>query len=456
VLIAKTLRSSTFRVALICIAGFGAIVVALFLSVYWSTATYVLDRSDRAIDRDRSVLLAAFAAGGRDELVTAINKQAVLHPDDGVYLLADASFAPLAGNRKAWPAALSGAAGRTNFEAAEAGSSPAQAAMMRAAFETLPDGSHLLVGTDVSDLGRFVRKIYLALALVLVLIFVLAVAAAVTVTRRTVGRIESINATSRAIMQSGLGERVPLCGSHDEWDQLAENLNSMLERIGVLMGEVKQATDNVAHDLRTPLTRMRARLENAGGRPRDANADQVLITDTMADLDDVLRMFSALTRISQIETSTQTAGFRPVDLIEIGESVADLYDAAAEEKKIELRVIGQKPMLINGDRDLLFDALANLVDNAIKHGREAGKVVVRLDRCDDSAVISVADDGPGIPLDEQAHVFRRFYRLERSRCTPGNGLGLSLVAAVARLHDARVELSDNAPGLKVEMRLRSA
>jgi signal transduction histidine kinase len=135
--------------------------------------------------------------------------------------------------------------------------------------------------------------------------------------------------------------------------------------------------------------------------------------------------------------------------------VADLYDAAAEEKKVDLQVIGQKPMLVTGDRDLLFDAIANLVDNAIKHGREAGRVVVRLDRRGDGTLISVADNGPGIPVDERQHVFRRFYRLERSRCTPGNGLGLSLVAAVARRHDARVELFDNAPGLKVEMRLRS-
>ena len=423
-LIAKTLRSSTFRAALIWIAGFGAVVVGLFVFVYWSTASYVLDRSDRAIDRDRGALLAVYAAGGRDELIAAINKQAGLHPDRGIYLLTDASFTPLAGNRKKWPAALSGEAGRANFDATESGSAAADRALMRAVFDTLPDGSHLLVGRKVTDLTQFVRKIYLA--------------------------------TSRAIMQSGLGERVPLCGSHDEWDQLAENLNSMLDRIGVLMGEVKQATDNVAHDLRTPLTRMRGRLETASSRPRNTATDQILITDTMADLDDVLRMFSALTRISQIETTTQTSGFRPVDLVEIGESVADLYDAAAEERKVDLQVIGQKPMLITGDRDLLFDALANLVDNAIKHGREAGKVVVRLDRCDDGAVISVADNGPGIPLDEHQHVFRRFYRLERSRCTPGNGLGLSLVAAVARLHEARIELSDNAPGLKVEMRLRSA
>jgi signal transduction histidine kinase len=288
---------------------------------------------------------------------------------------------------------------------------------------------------------------------VIFLMFVLAVVAGIVVTRRTVGRIESINATSSAIMQSGLGERVPLCGSHDEWDQLAENLNSMLDRIEVLVGEVKQVTDNVAHDLRTPLTRMRGRLERACGGPRDPTTDQLLVDDTMADLDDVLRMFSSLTRISQIETTTRTSAFRSVDLVEITEAVVELFDAAAEDKDVRLKVVGDRPVCITGDRDLLFDAVANLVDNAIKHGREAGQVTVELNRSETGAVISVADDGPGIPVDERAHVFRRFYRLERSRCTPGNGLGLSLVVAVARLHEARIKMLDNAPGLKVELRL---
>ena len=468
-LIAKTLRSSTFKVALICIAGFGAVVIGLLGFVYSSTASYVFNQSDRVIDADHAILIAAYQHGGRDELIATIGKLAAgQRLEDSIYLLADASFGPLAGNLKKWPAALSGGAGRSDFDAKESDPEAADQSPLRARFETLADGSHLLVGRNVSDFTQFVRTIYLALASVVVLIFVLAAVAGITVTRRTVGRIESINATSRAIMQSGLesglqsslqsslGERVPLCGSHDEWDQLAENLNSMLDRIEVLMGEVRQATDNVAHDLRTPLTRMRGRLESASIRAREHGPDQALITDTMADLDDVLRMFSSLTRISQIETTRRTSGFRAVDLVEVTEAVVDLYDAAAEDKDVDLTVVGDKPVLITGDRDLLFDAVANLIDNAIKHGREAGKVTVQLSRCEADAVISVADNGPGIPIDEHQHVFRRFYRLERSRCTPGNGLGLSLVAAVARLHDARIKLFDNAPGLKIELRLPSS
>jgi signal transduction histidine kinase len=457
VLIAKTLLSSTFKVALICIIAFGAIVIALFGFVYSSTATYVMEQSDRAIAADRATLTEAYDRGGRDGLIAAIaGRIAERRLGDGIYLLADPAFVTLAGNLKDWPASLSGSTGLADFEVQESpADDTADRQLVRASFATLPDGFHLLVGRDISDLEQFARKIYLALACVVLLIFVLAFVAGATVTRRTVGRIESINATSRAIMQSGLGERVPLVGSQDEWDQLAENLNSMLDRIEVLMGEVKQATDNVAHDLRTPLTRMRGRLESACIGPRDSGSDQLLIGDTMADLDDVLRMFSSVTRISQIETSTRTSGFRSVDLVEVSEAVVELFDAAAEDKDVHLKVVGDRPVSITGDRDLLFDAVANLVDNAIKHGREAGEVTVELNRCDADAVLSVADNGPGIPLDEHQHVFRRFYRLERSRCTPGNGLGLSLVAAVARLHEGRIKLLDNAPGLKVELRLRA-
>ncbi len=451
-LLAKTLRSSTFKRALIFIVVFGAMVFALFGYVYSSTASYVLGRFDRAIDTDRAMLNAAYESGGRDGLVSEINKFVTdKRLDDSIILLADPSFAVIAGNLHSWPPSVAGDLGLRSFEQNEPDAETAHRRLLRAAFETLPDGSHLLVGKDVSDLDQIAGRIYLALSFVISLIFIIGVVAAIAVTRRTVGRIEAINGTSRAIMQSGLGQRVPVCGSRDEWDQLAENLNSMFVRIEVLMGEVKQATDNVAHDLRTPLTRMRGRLEKASIGQREPKADQSLIIDTMADLDDVLRMFSSLTRISQIETTTRTAAFRSVDLVEIAEAVVELFDAAAENKNVRLTLVADKPVLITGDRDLLFDAVANIIDNAIKHGSEAGRVTVALDQSDTGALISVSDDGPGIPVDEHQHVFRRFYRLERSRRTPGNGLGLSLVAAVARLHEARIQLIDNMPGLKVEL-----
>jgi signal transduction histidine kinase len=357
VLLAKTLRSTTFKLALIFIGIFGAVVLALLAYIYWSSTSYVLAHADRA--------------------------------------------------------------------------------------------------PDASDLNLFIERIHFAFGAIIALILVLAGFASIAVTRRTVGRIESINVTSREIMKSGLDRRIPLRGSRDEWDKLAENLNQMLDRIETLMREVKEVTDNVAHDLRTPLTRMHGRLERACHRERDATLDQALIDDTIADLDDVLRIFSSLVRISQIEASDRKAAFRPVDLAELAREVVELFDAAAEENSVSLSVAGTDGLFIVGDRDLLFDALANLVDNAIKHGREAGKVTVDVEASGGALLLTVNDDGPGVPADQRVLVFKRFYRLERSRCARGNGLGLSLVEAVARLHGANIELEDNAPGLSFRLRFPS-
>jgi signal transduction histidine kinase len=452
VLLVKTLRSSTLRLALICIGVFGAAVCALFSYVYLSTASYVRGRSDRAIAAERTILQRAYDRAGRDDLIAVIGQRIDYERfEGGLYLLADLSFAPVAGNLKVWPRALRGLKGWGNFDAPEWKPDVTDRPLLRAAFETLPDGYHLLVGKDIDDLDEFVEKIEAALLLSALFTFMLGALASVFVTRRTVGRIEAINATSRAIMQSGLGQRIPRRGTRDEWDQLAENLNLMLDRIEALMGEVKQVTDNVAHDLRTPLARMRGRLEKAYASRRNGENDQTLIGDTMADLDSVLRMFASLTRISQIEANDRMAAFRPVNLANIAREVVELFDPAAEEKGGHLNVVADQPVLVTGDRDLLFDAMANLVDNAIKHGRESGHVTVEITQDNVSAIISVADDGPGIPVKECQQVFKRFYRLERSRRTPGNGLGLSLVAAVARLHGAHIEMADNAPGLKFRL-----
>jgi signal transduction histidine kinase len=346
-LLAKTFRSSTFRLALLWIGIFGAIVIALFGYVYWSAAS--------------------------------------------------------------------------------------------------------VAGTNIEGFDRFARHIGIALALAVSLIFVLAGFASVTVTRRTVGRIEAINATSQAIMQSGLGRRIPLRGTRDEWDDLAANLNSMLDRIQALMAELRQFTDNVAHDLRTPLTRMRGRLEQAAVRETGGIDAEELVAETLADLDAVLGMFSSLVRISQIEASERTAGFGEIDLTGVTREVAELFEAAAEATGGQVEMVLEQSIQVTGDRDLLFDALSNLLDNAIKHGREGGRIRIAVGEGERGPFVAVADDGPGIPAEERARVFNRFYRLERSRCTPGNGLGLSLVAAVAHLHGAEIELADCAPGLDLRL-----
>jgi signal transduction histidine kinase len=451
VLLAKTLTSSTFKIALIAIGTFGVIVSAIFSYVYLSTASYVRGRSDRTIMTEQAVLQGTYQRSGRDELIAVIQQRIADTSFAGhVYLLTDPSLAILAGNLKSWPSAA-GTSGWTEFRALEPLPGGTNPPLLRTMLETLPGGDRLLVGRDIGDLDSFTERIKTAVISGAALIFVLAGMASVLVTRRTVGRIESINATSRAIMQSGLDQRIPLRGSHDEWDRVAENLNLMLDRIETLMGEVKQVSDNVAHDLRTPLTRMRGRLEMAYHGARAPEADQALIGDTIADLDGVLRIFSSLTRIAQIETQARKSAFRTVNLVEIAGEVVELYDAAAEQDGTGLSVVGDREVLVTGDRDLIFDAIANLVDNAIKHGRAGGQVVVANENIEGRPVVSIADDGPGIPADQYEHVFKRFYRLEHSRYTPGNGLGLSLVAAVARLHGAQIEMLDNSPGLKFRL-----
>jgi signal transduction histidine kinase len=431
-------------------------VLALFSYVYVATDNYIINRADLAIDADRTDLLRIYADKGRSGPAETIERfQVESARRDGVYLMTDAAFQRIAGNLAAWPEAAQGADGHISFAKPGRTTHFLERPQVRARFETLADGSHLLVGRDVGDLNAFMTKIHFALGLVLLLVFSIAGVAATAVTRRTVGRIESINTTTHAIMQSGLGRRVPLHGTHDEWDQLASNLNSMLDRIEALMAEVRHVTDNVAHDLRTPLARLRGRLERASFDPRSANADQGLINDSISDLDDVLRMFSSMMRISQVESTDRTSAFRDVDLVEIGKGVAELFDAAAEIRQMKLTVTAQTPAIVIGDRDLLFEALANLTDNAIKHGRHGGQVELQIAKSADHVVVRVSDDGPGIPENECENVFRRFYRLESSRGTPGNGLGLSFVAAVARLHAARVSLHSNGPGIAVELLFRS-
>ena len=455
-LLSKTVRSSsTLKLAFIYVIAFCAAIFGLLGYVYWSTVTYLYEISDRAISVERLVLAQAYEAGGRDGLVALINRR-LTDPffNDWFYLLVDQSLDYIAGNLKRWPAALPGHEGWSAVAPVDWQSEAAKRPPLRATYLILPDGHHLLLGRDIGDLDRFGENVTIGLASAAVLFLILAAAAGISTSRRSVARIEAINATSRKIMRSGLGERIPLRGTGDEWDGLAENLNSMLDRIGVLVETNRQVSVNVAHDLRTPLTRMRGRLERACNQQLDLNHYRSLVNDTISDLDEILTTFSSLLRISQIEARDRTAAFRDTDLSEIVREVVELFEPAAEEKAVRLQLSIGETAYVVGDRDLLFDAIANLVDNAIKHGGDRGEVRIAVARCADGPVLSISDRGPGIPIEERNHVLRRFYRLERSRNRPGNGLGLSLVAAVANLHSADIVMAHNSPGLRVELHFR--
>lgn len=451
-LLAKTLTSSTFKLALIAIGTFGVIVSTVFSYVYLSTAAYVRSRSDHWIMAESMDLRGVYQQWGRDALVSLIRQRMADKTFAGhAYILVDPSSAVLAANLGEWPPAVMGRSGWTEFRVPGTSPDAVASPLVRGMLHTFPSGDRLLVGRDIRDLDNFTGQMERAAISGVLLIFALAGVASILVTRRTVGRIEQINATSRAIMATGLDKRIPLRGTHDEWDRVAENLNLMLDRIETLMGEVKQVSDNLAHDLRTPLTRMRGRLEKAYHGQRFDEDAQALVGDTIADLDAVLRIFTSITRIAQIETEVRKEAFRTVNLVDIAREVVELYDAAAEQNGSSLVMNGRAEVLATGDRDLIFDAIANLVDNAIKHGRPGGHVVVASETVNGSPVVSITDNGPGIPADQHEQVFKRFYRLEQSRYTPGNGLGLSLVAAVARLHGARIEMFDNSPGLQFRL-----
>ena len=411
VLVAKTLRSTTFKLALISIGVFGAVAIALFGYVYWSTTTFVLSRSDSVIEAEQAMLRNIYDTSGRDGLVRAIDQhKAAAHlGGEGFICLATSHLSPspailknghllsVVRTENGVSLNISGIGSKGRY----------QSVAIQGKMGNASGRLSSLGGQRYQRFRPFSDKMYAALAFAILLILVLAAVASVSVTRRTVGRIESINATSRSIMERGLGRRIPLRGTQDEWDHLAQNLNSMLERIEGLMAEVKQVSDNVAHDLRTPLTRMRGRLEKASIEKSASDRDQSLINKMIADLDDVLRMFSSLTRISQIEATNQKVAFRTVNLLEIAVAVGDLFDASAESKGRDVEVIGGANYNIGADRDLLFDAISNLVDNAIKHGPEGGVVIVSVEQKDGGAVLSIADEGPGIPPDEVERVHNR-------------------------------------------------
>jgi hypothetical protein len=285
------------------------------------------------------------------------------------------------------------------------------------------------------------------------LILVLGTAGGALMSRNMLRRLDTINRTSGEIIAGDLTRRVPLAGSGDEFDSLAENLNRMLDRIERLMKGLREVTDSVAHDLRTPLNRLRNRLEESVARLHANGSQAAEIERAIAETDQLIGTFNALLLIAETDAGTTRAAMSPLDLGSVAADVVELYEPLAEEKHLTLTLVPGPAVGIEGNRSLIAQALANLVDNAIKYTPAGGKVRIRAAVNEKGVELSVADSGPGIPQADRPRVTERFVRLEASRNSPGTGLGLSLVAAVAHFHNAELVLDDNVPtGLMAVLR----
>jgi signal transduction histidine kinase len=316
------------------------------------------------------------------------------------------------------------------------------------------DDYFLFVGRDIRENIALQQLIVRALLWGLVIMSVLGLFGGILMSRRVLRHIEQINQTTREIMAGNLSRRIPTNGSADDFDQLATNLNSMLDEIARLMSGIRNVSNNVAHDLRTPLTRLRNQLETLRDDLGKNSPHSQQVDRSIADADQLLSTFSGLLRIARIETGGLKANIKQVNLATLIQDAVDLYEAVAEAKQIQINTEIKDPVTVLADRDMLFQAVANLLDNAIKYTQQGGKVALKVVQTEQTAEIVVADNGPGIPPFEYDKVVQRFYRLDKSRNTDGNGLGLSLVEAVVNMHDATLKFSDNKPGLKVEIQFK--
>jgi signal transduction histidine kinase len=313
----------------------------------------------------------------------------------------------------------------------------------------LADGVYLFVGRDTATIAATRKHILQAFAWVSGATIILAALGGIVFSVQFLRRIDAITRTCNAIVAGRFNDRIPLRGSDNELDRLASAINSMLDRIAALLDNLRQVSSDVAHDLRTPLTRLRQRLEQARLKSTSTDEYSAAVTRAIGDTDELLAIFTALLRISQIEAGTRAAAFREFSLSALLNRIYEMYVPVAEDHGQRLQRDIRDEVRIRGDEELLVQLFSNLIENAVRHTPAGTTVIIALDVVEGMAVASVRDSGPGIPQQEYDKVLRRFYRLSASRSTPGNGLGLALVGAIANLHHAKLELSDNAPGLKV-------
>ncbi len=449
------LKSSSFRLALIYLGLFASSALVLLGFIYWSTVSFTAYQMDNTIQSDITGLSEQYRLRGVNGIVDSITDRLQKDPDSSsVYLLTTPDFTPVTGNLTSWPQVNVSTDNWMNFQFYDERSGREFHA--RARLFILQEGFNLLVGRDIRDLKAIHQLLKRSMLWGLLIILGLGLFGGIIMSRSMMRRIELINQNSRDIIAGDLSKRIPLVrGGNDDIDQLANNLNHMLDEIEHLMTGIQQVSNNIAHDLRTPLTRMRNRLEQLQLGLTGTNPHKPIVQECIDDADQLLNTFAALLRIARIEAGGHSTKFSSVNLSELVNDAAELYEVLAEANGLEFIIEASAPIMIEGDRDLLFQALANLIDNAIKYTPTKGKITISSTKNEYYSEIIISDSGPGIPVAEHEKVSQRFYRLESSRNTPGSGLGLSLVKAVALLHRGKLLLAENSPGLIATLRFNA-
>jgi signal transduction histidine kinase len=447
--VARVIRSSAVTLAIGYVL-FGCAALVLFAApLRYAWQATVEDFRVELLQEDTQRFTEVFRARGPAGLSDFIRERVGMQiAGERILLLTDASLHPLAGNLPAWPSGVPPKPGSYTVPIELGG----QRTMVSVVRTVLPGGYNLLVGRDVERFAPLERRFWAGLAEAVAVLAVAGLLGGILIRRALLTRIHSIQQTVAAIMRGDLSHRLPVRSSGDELETLSETINRMLEQIEQLVHGVANVSNAIAHDLRTPLTELRSRLEElALTRPSSAETFEE-IDAAVADVDNVIRIFNALLRLAEIDAGMRRSGFVDVDLADLAAKAVEFYLPAAELKNVSVSFRDPGAVLVRGDRVLLAQAVNNLVDNALKYVSDGGRIAVEvLHLADGSIGLAVADDGPGIPDAEKPKAAQRFYRGDASRGTPGVGLGLSLVEAVAKLHGGALELADNHPGLRAQM-----
>ena len=445
----RFLRSSAFTLAFGYVA-FGIAALILFAAPLWY-AYYVTIQDARieALRTDAQRLSETFRHQGLSGLSTYIeNRVGMQIPGERILLLTDSSLRPLAGNLPAWPSSVPSEPGEYDLPITLYGKDT------RAMFVeyVLSGGYHLLLGRDQALFAPLAARFWIGLSAAIAVLMISGVVGGLMIRRAVLLRVDGIHNTVQAIVRGDWTHRLPMKAGSDELNMLSITINGMLDQIEQLLHGVRDVSNSIAHDLRTPLAELRSRLEELSLTRPESEETFAEIDAAVVDVDRVILIFNALLRLAEIDTGMRRSGFVLVNAADVARQAVDFYLPAAELKGIALSYRGTGPAHLSGDPVLLAQAIGNLIDNALKYTSAGGAISVEVQELADSRIqITVADDGPGIPDEEKPKVSARFYRGDASRGTPGVGLGLTLVASVAKVHGGALELGDNHPGLRANM-----